>query len=349
MKVFKIALTGGPCAGKSTMYDKIQKKLKEENYKVLLVDETAKQLILRGIIPNDDNYESLKRFQNIVYYYQKMQERCAYDAIYYNQDKEICIILCDRGLLDNKAYLNDYKDFDDIVKNNNDDEIQILDSYDLVLDLTSLAITKPDFYGKNNFRFESPELATFLDSKTKMAWVGHHNLKTINTEDDIEAEFNKIMFIIYDLINQNKYKEKDIEYDVDSIDINKYNDNNSRNIIIKEQGLIDKYNDTIYKVYFRTYKEKTSIVLSINDGNTRKITRDEYIYLIKNTNVIYNIEYEELHFVEFNQIYRLRNINNEIKLYIKEKDKQLIPQNIIIKNKEKTLKREKNCKNSNLC
>ncbi len=348
MKVFKIALTGGPCAGKSTMYKKIQEELKNNNYKVLLVDETARQLILRGILPNNDDYEALKRFQNIVYYYQKMQERCAYDALYYNQDEEICIILCDRGLLDNKAYLNDYKDFDDILRNNNDNEIEVLDSYDLVLDLTTLAITKPDFYGKNNFRFESPELAAILDSKTKKAWIGHHNLKTIDTEDEIDREFKKIMFQIYDLINQNIYKEKDLEYNVDSLNISKYNDNNSRYIIVKEQGLIDKNNDTIYKVYFRTYKGKTSIVASINDGNTKKISIDDYMNLTGKANIIYNIEYEEIHFVEFNQIYKLKKYNNEIKLYIKEKDKQLIPDNIIIKNKEKILRKEKNCKNNNL-
>jgi len=51
-------------------------------------------------------------------------------------------------------------------------------------------------------------------------------------------------------------------------------------------------------------------------------------------------------FVEFNQIYRLKISNNGIKLYIKEKDEQLIPENIEIKKKAK---KRKNCKSNNLC
>jgi len=341
MKVFKIALTGGPCAGKSTMYHRIQKELKENNYKVLLVDETARQLILRGIIPNDDDYESLKRFQNIVYYYQKMQERCAYDALYYNQDEEICIILCDRGLLDNKAYLNDYKDFDDILRNNNDNEIEVLDSYDLILYLTSLAISKPNLYGKDKERYESKEYAAILNNKTITSWIGHHNLKTIDTKENEDTEFKQIMLIIYDLINKNEYKEKEIEYEIETIDTSIYNDNNSRRIYIEENGLIDIENGNIYKVYIRSYKDNISVLLSINNSNTRKISKEEYEIIKEKSNILYRIEYEEISFVEFNQIYRLKISNNGIKLYIKEKDEQLIPENIEIKKKAKKKKLQK--------
>ncbi len=335
MKVFKIALTGGPCAGKSTMYHRIQKELKENNYKVLLVDETARQLILKGIIPNNDDYEALKRFQNIVYYYQKTQERCAYDALYYNQDEEICIILCDRGLLDNKAYLNDYKDFDEIVRKNNDKEIEVLDSYDLILYLTSLAISKPNLYGKDKERYESKEYAAILDSKTKKAWIGHHNLKTIDTEDEIDTEFRNIMNIIYDLLHKNEYKENEIEYDIESVDTSVYNDNNSRRIYIKEYGLIDRENGNIYKIYTRTYKDNISILLSINDSNTKQISQEDYEKIKEKSNTLYKLEYEELSFIEFNQIYKLRISNEGIKLYIKETDKQLIPENIEIKKESK--------------
>lgn len=334
MKIFKIALTGGPCAGKSTMYEKIQKELKKENYKLFLVDETARQLILRGLLPNDNDYEGLKIFQNMVYTYQKTQEDCAYNALLYNQKENICIILCDRGLLDNKAYLKDYTDFDEIVKNHHDAEIKVLDSYDLVLYLTTLAISKPQLYGKNDARFESIKEATELDSRTKKAWIGHHNLKTINTNTDMESELKEIMNIIHNLINNNDYKENEIEYEIDSINLDKYNDNNSRHIKIKEIGYIDNKGN-YYKVILRTYKNNTSLLIEINNSNTRSIDESEFQYINNNFNKLYSIDYEEYHFIDNNQPYKVVISNNNIKLYIKEKDKQMIPDNIIIKAKTK--------------
>ena len=41
----KIVITGGPCSGKSTMLNLIENTFKEKGYKVLIVSETATELI----------------------------------------------------------------------------------------------------------------------------------------------------------------------------------------------------------------------------------------------------------------------------------------------------------------
>ena len=47
----KIVITGGPCSGKSTMLNLIENTFKEKGYKVLIVSETATELIRGGISP----------------------------------------------------------------------------------------------------------------------------------------------------------------------------------------------------------------------------------------------------------------------------------------------------------
>lgn len=50
-KITKIVLTGGPCAGKATVLDRIQKKFSEMGYHVIIIPETATELITSGIAP----------------------------------------------------------------------------------------------------------------------------------------------------------------------------------------------------------------------------------------------------------------------------------------------------------
>ena len=47
----KIVITGGPCSGKSTMLNLIENTFTEKGYKVLIVSETATELIRGGISP----------------------------------------------------------------------------------------------------------------------------------------------------------------------------------------------------------------------------------------------------------------------------------------------------------
>ena len=50
-KVYKIALTGGPCAGKTTALSWIDNYFSKKGYSVLFVSETATELITGGVSP----------------------------------------------------------------------------------------------------------------------------------------------------------------------------------------------------------------------------------------------------------------------------------------------------------
>ena len=51
MSITKIVITGGPCGGKSTAMSWIQNAFSAMGYRVLLVPETATELITGGVAP----------------------------------------------------------------------------------------------------------------------------------------------------------------------------------------------------------------------------------------------------------------------------------------------------------
>ena len=73
-KIFNFVLTGGPCGGKSTAINKIYQDLSERGYKVLIVPETATELINSGITVN---FVGSVRFQEILFYKQNCLQRNA--------------------------------------------------------------------------------------------------------------------------------------------------------------------------------------------------------------------------------------------------------------------------------
>ena len=60
MDIVKIVFTGGPCAGKTSIIKKIKKYLKEKNYEVIVVPETATLLKEAGI-----NYQLLNNVLSV--------------------------------------------------------------------------------------------------------------------------------------------------------------------------------------------------------------------------------------------------------------------------------------------
>ena len=62
--IAKIALTGGPCAGKTTTISRIEEHLVEMGYHVLIVNECATETIKNGIRPFGKNAVSVYDFEN---------------------------------------------------------------------------------------------------------------------------------------------------------------------------------------------------------------------------------------------------------------------------------------------
>lgn len=203
-KIIKIAITGGPCSGKSTVINKIINKFTDIGYKVLTIQETATELILSGINPfikykEDKNNIS---FQKAVFkeqlekekLYLKIAKKMPYDKI---------LILCDRGLLDGQAYISK-KDYLEILKENKLELNFVKNSYDAVFHLVTTAIGAEKFYTleNNKARMESINEAKLSDKKIQNAWLGCSKFKIIDNSTNFEGKINRLISEIYKVLGE---------------------------------------------------------------------------------------------------------------------------------------------------
>ena len=189
-KIIKIVLTGGPCAGKTTAMSWIQNNFRKQGYKVLFIPETATELIGGGFTP----WEARTNidFQEIVLNLQLEKERLFESAAKKLPDDKI-LLVCDRGVMDGKAYITN-KDFKTLLKKNNLTETKLRDSYDAVFHLVTAAKGKEEFYNLDNTaRTETPEEARRVDNLTIASWTGHPHLRIIDNSTDFEEKMKRLM------------------------------------------------------------------------------------------------------------------------------------------------------------
>ena len=94
----RIALTGGPCAGKSTSLAGLTEWLSGLGFAVVVSGEAATDFILGGVIPN---YRGLSQlvFQRLLLRYVIAKENC-FAAALEQQVNEMKVLICDRGAMD---------------------------------------------------------------------------------------------------------------------------------------------------------------------------------------------------------------------------------------------------------
>ena len=188
MKIFEFVITGGPCSGKTTSLSVLEQYLRDKGYKVVVVPETATEVIMSGIgvgdIPRDD-FQALimDRALNKEETTRKAVELMGKDAV----------ILYDRGIMDNKAYMPKVM-FAKLLKERGLSEIKVRDRYDAVFHLVTAAEGAEEYYtlANNKARSEPPEVARALDARTRNAWVGHSHLRVIDNTTSFEEKVNKL-------------------------------------------------------------------------------------------------------------------------------------------------------------
>lgn len=358
MKIVKVVLTGGPGGGKTSVLNAIKNltiteegykniiKLGDKKIKLVTISETATELISSGIPPTEA--ERIYDFQDILFEIQKSKEESSIKSLRFGYDTDIILFLYDRGLLDGMAYLDKKGEFEDIMASKDVKELDILDKYDLVLDLLSTATCAPEKYGfeSNEARFEDVEWAKSVDRKTSAAWVGHRNMKLFDSGVSLEEEVNNVIEYLKDYILNGSNIEKE-EYFIENnpVTFSKYNDVNSRRINVVNTHIdfgIDNVVDTIlvkrtyrgYSTYFLQFvtkgSEKARIIKDERiDENTYKrlLTR----YDIKNVE-----EKKELSFVEGKHLYKVSFYNDFTTL---EVEKDLDNEEIIIPNDIKIIRK----------
>ena len=189
MQITKIVITGGPCAGKTTAITRIQKEFERRGYRVLFVSETATELITGGVAPWTCG--SNLDYQICQVGLQKYKES-VFEQAASTMDSDKILIVCDRGVLDNKAYMTQ-EEFDAVLRSLGTNEVAERDKYDAVFHMVTAAKGALEAYttANNEARRETPEEAAALDDKLIACWTGHPHLRVIDNSGDFESKLRR--------------------------------------------------------------------------------------------------------------------------------------------------------------
>lgn len=200
--ITRIVLTGGPAAGKTTLISRILKEFKQEDgWKVITIPETATDLISGFGIRPFGNCVSMLDFQYFVVDDQLHKEKLALKGAEMVPEEKVLVIY-DRALLDDKAYISD-EEFRDLLAYFGKTEEQVLAGYDAVLHLVTCAKGAEFAYNFGNAaRYESVETAREKDDLTLRAWSSHPDLHVIDNSVNFEEKINRAINEIYGIIGQ---------------------------------------------------------------------------------------------------------------------------------------------------
>lgn len=355
MLVGKICLTGGPCAGKTTALSAIEENLQEQGYNVLVVSESATELIKGGIKPFGKNCVDFLLFQNLIIKYQLDKEKIYEEAA--NSFEGKTVIIYDRGVMDNKAYMTNHQ-FKQILNKNKLNELSLMDNYDMVIHMVTAADGKEEFYTleNNEARSETIEQARELDSKTLNAWVGHRNLKIIDNSTNFETKIRRVTNEINNLLGNPISLKKERKYLIDlsksNLDILK--DINCININIEQTYLNYNNNECEKRLRKRIYNNDITYYLTVQRKNEsinkividKKITEKECLRLINYYDENVTISKNRYSFIYNKQYFRL-DIFDDKNLAILEVEATESNKNIIIPNDLVVIKEITNNKDYN--
>lgn len=169
-----IVLTGGPCAGKTTMLNFLSEWLIKQGIIPIFIDETATRLQKNGIRP-DTGYLGVDEFEKIL-----LQMQMGDETIYWNAARNIAsrtgkkvVIIQDRSIIDIAAYIGitDLRQF--LKEEFGKDLILEARKYSAAIHLQTAAVGALHAYtlANNAARRETPEEARNRDSLVYVAYL----------------------------------------------------------------------------------------------------------------------------------------------------------------------------------
>ncbi|MBQ7761652.1 MAG: AAA family ATPase [Clostridia bacterium] len=286
MEISKIVITGGPCAGKSTAMSWIQNAFTQLGYTVLFVPETATELITGGVAPwtcgtNLDYQKCQLRLQ--------IEKERVFEQACGTMRAEKALIVCDRGTLDNKAYMTE-DEFSQAISDINSTEVELRDSYDAVFHLTSAAKGAVEFYttANNSARTETVEEASLLDDKLISAWTGHPHLRVIDNSTTFDNKMKRLIKEISTFLGEPEPFEIERKYLIEYPDISWLESNpacqrieiiqtylkstTGDEVRVRQRGINGSY------IYFQTIKKRVSDLKRVEIE--RRLSQSEYLRLL---------------------------------------------------------------------
>lgn len=309
MNVTKIVVTGGPCGGKSTAMSWIQNAFTQMGYAVLFVSETATELITAGIAPwtCKTNLDFQKFLMSLQISKEKNFEQAAM-----SMDADKVLIVCDRGVIDNKVYMTDYE-FLSVANAVGINEVELRDNYDAVFHLVTAAKGAEKFYttANNSARTETAEEAAEMDDKFIHAWIGHPHLRVIDNSTDFENKMKRLIAEISSFLGEPEPYEIERKYLIEYPDIKWLENNPNCHKVEIIQTYLNSSNDDEIRVrqrgengnyiYFQTIKKKVTDLKRIEIE--KRLSQDEYLSLLMNADTSKRQIRKDRYCLTYNNLY----------------------------------------------
>lgn len=187
-----IAITGGPCGGKTTALADLYGRLTDRGYKVLVSPESATKLITAGMLPGELSKPEFQ--EEILLDILAQEERMHSIATRYRDAGRKVVILCDRGTMDGEAYIEP-EQFTGIIERLGYSRSELCDGrYHAAMHLQSAAIGAVEAYtlSNNRARTETVEQAEALDRRTLHAWQCHRHPRLIDNSTDFQGKLHRL-------------------------------------------------------------------------------------------------------------------------------------------------------------
>ena len=185
-RVTKIALTGGPCGGKSSCLNQVMKRLQEQGYMVFVAPEMPTMLKQHcecpfPFVPDASVADSAHMlcWEGNKMRMQQELEDSLHDIAASSGKKTV--IICDRGLPDSAAYTSEHE-FQTILEEHDWILDKLMNRYSSSFTSSLRRSTRPctrKLAENNPARHESEEEARAQDLRTQQAWATHPNVAMI--------------------------------------------------------------------------------------------------------------------------------------------------------------------------
>lgn len=255
-------------------------------YTVLFVSETATELITGGVAPWTCGTNS--EYQQCQMKLQIEKEKIFCEAAATMSTDKV-LIVCDRGALDNKAYM-DALEFLSVLKAIGINEVELRDNYDAVFHLVTAAKGAVEFYttANNSARTETVEEAAEMDDKLISAWTGHPHFRVIDNTSDFEGKMRRLISEISSFLGEPEPLEIERKYLIEYPDIEWLENapncqrieiiqtylksDADEEVRVRQRGINGNY------IYFKTIKKKVSDIKRVEVE--KRLSQAEYLALL---------------------------------------------------------------------
>ena len=279
--ITRIALTGGPCAGKTTALAQIIEHFSDLGYLVYALPETPTLFSNASINFGTPDRQYFYNIEKAVMKYQLQMEDTFLELAH--TAPHPVLIISDRGTMDISNYIERTM-WQALLDELGLSEIKLRDArYDAVIHMVTAAQGAEEFYTLENnaSRHETVEEARDLDARILKAWTGHPHLHIVENNVDFQEKIRHVLHAIHETLGDDPATFTDIRrrflvqvrgeipFGVETDLYQAYIDmEDGSSVRIRKRGLRGNY------VYFMTRKspiESQSIITE------RQIGPDEYI------------------------------------------------------------------------